>query len=284
MSRVSGRLALPRLTVAIVVAGLFAIAVAAAAAPRPTLRVCADPNNLPFSHQSGEGLEDALARLIARDMGARVETTWWAQRRGFLRNTLNAGSCDVVMGAPTDLERVLTTRPWYRSAYVFVTRAGVAPIRSFDDPALRGLRVGVHLVGDDGWNTPPAHALAARGIIDNVRGYTVYGDYADDSPVLDLLRALDRGEIDVAVAWGPLAGFYAKRAKTPLTLTPVDHEREGAMRFAFDISVAVRKDDRELRDRIDQILEKRQREVGALLARFGVPVLPPAPPIGKATP
>ena len=147
------------------------------------LRVCADPNNLPFSNQRGEGFENRLASLIARDLHARVEYTWWAQRRGFVRNTLKTGSCDVIMGVPATMDMVLHTAPYYRSTYVFVTRRtrGIV-VRSLDDPVLRRVRVGVQLIGDDGANTPPAHALARRGIVQNVRGYTVYGDYSTDSP------------------------------------------------------------------------------------------------------
>ena len=127
------------------------------------LRVCADPNNLPFSNNRGEGFENRIAVLIARDLGTRVEYTWWAQRRGFVRNTLNAGSCDVILGVPTGYGMVRTTRPYYRSTYVFVTRRDRGlHISSLDDPALRTLRVGVHLIGDDYANSPAAHSLAPR--------------------------------------------------------------------------------------------------------------------------
>ena len=137
----------------------------------PTVRVCSDPNNLPFSNGGGEGFENRLADLIARDAGTRVVYTWWAQRRGFLRNTLNAGLCDLVIGYPSGGETVKTTTPYYRSTYVFVTRRSRhLTIRSFDDPMLRRLKVGVQLVGDDGANTPPAHSLSRRGVIANVVG------------------------------------------------------------------------------------------------------------------
>ena len=127
---------------------------------RGVLRVCADPNNLPFSDRSGEGFENHLAALLASDRGARLEYTWWAQRRGFLRNTLAASRCDVVMGMPLHAERVKTTQPYYRSSYVFVSRAGAGlDITSLDDPRLRQLRIGVQMIGDDASNSPPAHAL-----------------------------------------------------------------------------------------------------------------------------
>src|SRR4051812_30877951 len=144
--------------------------------PVRTLRVCADPNNLPFSNQAREGFENALASLLAKDRGARLEYTWWAQRRGFLRSTLNAGACDVVMGVPPGLDGVRTTAPYYRSTYVFTTRRDrQLHLASLDDPRLRRLRIGVQMIGDDFANSPPAHALSARGLVANVVGYSVYG-------------------------------------------------------------------------------------------------------------
>ena len=172
------------------------------------LRVCADPNNLPFSNEREEGFENRLAELLARELGAeRVEYTWWAQRRGFFRNTLNAGLCDVVMGVPSSVELAATTRPYYRSTYVFVTRADRGlDIRSLDDEALRRVRVGVSIIGDDYANAPPAHALAQRGIVGNVVGFSVYGDYAQPNPPARIVEAVAAGDVDVAVVWGPLAG------------------------------------------------------------------------------
>jgi mxaJ protein len=141
------------------------------------LRICADPNNLPFSNQRLEGFENRLAELIARELHATVQYTWWAQRRGFFRNTLKAGACDVVLGVPHRFELALTTSPYYRSTYVFAYRKD-RPLRvhSFDDPLLHQVKIGVQLIGDDYANTPPAHALASRNLIGNVVGYTVYGD------------------------------------------------------------------------------------------------------------
>ncbi|HEX5514797.1 MAG TPA: transporter substrate-binding domain-containing protein, partial [Gammaproteobacteria bacterium] len=129
------------------------------------LRVCADPNNLPFSNRAGEGFENKLVELVARELGATVHYTWWAQRRGFVRNTLKAGECDLVAGVPSNMEMLLTTTPYYRSGYVFVTRVNGPLVRSLDDPLLRQVTVGVQLIGDDGANSPPAHALARRGVV-----------------------------------------------------------------------------------------------------------------------
>ncbi len=241
-------------------------------APR-VLRVCADPNNLPFSNERLEGFENRLADLVARDMGATVEYTWQPQRRGFIRNTLRAGVCDLVMGVPSSFELALPTRPYYRSTYVFVYRkdAGIT-LRSFDDPALRALRVGVHLVGDDGANTPPAHALASRGIIGNVAGYTLYGDYSQPNPPAGLIEAVARGDVDVAVAWGPLAGYFASRQPVPLEIVPVTPEIDlPFLPFVFDISMGVRREDEALADELDAILIRRAGEIDALLDAFGIP-------------
>ena len=237
------------------------------------LRVCADPNNLPFSNRRGEGFENALAALLARDLGATVRYTWWAERRGFFRNTLKAGLCDVVMGVPTSFEMALPTRPYYRSTYVFLTRRDGGPaVRSFDDPVLRRVRVGVQLLGKDGANTPPAHALSRRGVVGNVRGYTVYGDYRQDSPPARIVDAVARGEVDVAVVWGPLAGYYARRQKVPLTLVPVSPQIDlPFLPFVYDIAIGVRRGEKALRDEIDRVLERRRPEIDAILDRYGVP-------------
>ena len=147
------------------------------------LRVCSDPNNLPFSDRKGEGFENKIAELLATDLSARLEYTWWAQRRGFVRNTLRAGECDLLLGAPKGYELALTTLPYYRAGYVFVhRRADGLRLGSLDDPVLRKVRLGVQMIGADFANTPPAHAISKRGITENVIGYPVYGDYGSDSP------------------------------------------------------------------------------------------------------
>jgi mxaJ protein len=247
-------------------AGLLAVSV-----PARVLRVCSDPNNLPFSNQRLEGFENRLAELVARDMDAEVAYTWHAQRRGFLRNTLNAGECDVVMGIPASYELALATRPYYRSSYVFVTRRGLT-VRSFDDPVLRRVQIGVQLVGDDYANAPPAHALAARGVVGNVHGYSVYGDYRRESPPAAVVEAVARGEVDVAVVWGPLAGWAARRQPVPLEIVPVSPQIDlPFLPFVFDIAMGVRRADTALKEELDAILERRKPEIDALLDEYGAP-------------
>ena len=244
-----------------------------AAPPARELRVCADPNNLPFTNRKLQGFENQLADLVARDLVARVRYTWWPQRRGFIRNTLKAGACDVVLGIPSSFEMALATRPYYRSTYVFVSRKdrGIE-VRSFDDPALKKLRIGVQMIGDDGYNAPPAHALASRGIVDNVIGYSVYGDYSQPNPPARIVEAVARGEIDLAVVWGPLAGYFASRQKVPLTIVPVSPQIDMPfLPFVFDISMGVRREDVKLQAELDRVLERRRPEIDALLDRYGVP-------------
>jgi mxaJ protein len=246
----------------------------AACAPHPrVLKVCADPNNLPFSNARGEGFENHLVELVARDLGAKVEYTWWAQRRGYVRNTLKDRRCDVWPGVATQVDMLATTQPYYRSTYVFVTRADRRlDIRSFDDPRLRRLKIGVQMIGDDASNTPPTHALARRGIIGNVRGYMLYGDYAQPNPPSAIVSAVDRGDVDVAVVWGPLAGYFAAHASHPLSLTPVQPWLDGPQwPMVYDISMGVRRDDAKLRQDLDAALERRAPEIARLLAAYSVP-------------
>ncbi|HMC54200.1 MAG TPA: quinoprotein dehydrogenase-associated putative ABC transporter substrate-binding protein [Gemmatimonadaceae bacterium] len=243
------------------------------ASARPSMRVCADPNNLPFSNDRGEGFENRLAQLIGRELGEPVEYVWWSQRRGFIRSTLNAGDCDVIMGVPTSLDMVLRTQPYYRSSYVFVTRAdfGVEP-RSFDDARLERARIGVQMIGDDGANSPPAEALSRRGIIRNVRGYMVYGNYADSMPLAPIMDAVARHEIDVAVVWGPLAGYYVSRTRAALRLTPVSPQIElPFLPFVFDIALGVRRRDTLFRNQLNDVLSRRAGDIARLLDAYGIP-------------
>jgi mxaJ protein len=237
------------------------------------LRVCADPNNLPFSNERREGFENKIAEMIAREMKVELEYTWWAQRRGFIRNTLKANECDLVVGVPSSFELAQTTSPYYRSTYVFVSRKDRhLNITSFDDPALRKLKVGVQMIGDDFANTPPAHALSNRNIIRNVRGYTVYGDYAQANPPARIVDAVARGEVDVAIVWGPLAGYFATRQKVPLEVTPVSPEIDlPYLPFVFDISMGVRRGDDAFREELEQILVRRKGEIESILDEYNVP-------------
>jgi len=245
----------------------------AAGAAERELRVCADPNNLPFSNQAGEGFENRIAELVAEELDAELSYTWWAQRRGFIRNTLNAGACDLVVGVPAGYELVATTDPYYRSAYVYVYRADRGlDLRSMQDPRLRELKIGVHLIGDDGANPPPAHALGEQGIVDNVVGYMIYGDYREPNPPARVIDAVAAGSLDVAAVWGPLGGYFAKQAPVPLAAVPItDTAAFAPLRFEFGIAMGVRKDDRAFLDELNAVIERRHEDIHGLLDAYGVP-------------
>ena len=258
------------------IAGCLALACvtsACVAASDRQLRVCADPNNLPFSNHEQEGFENRIAELIAHELDAQVSYTWWSQRRGFVRNTLNAKSCDIIIGVPASFELALTTRPYYRSTYVFVTRTDRnLDIKSLDDARLKKLRVGVQMVGDDYANTPPAQALANRGIINNIVGFSVYGDYSKPNPPARIIDAVANGDIDVAVAWGPLAGYFAARQQVPLVLHAVTPQIDPPfLPMVFDISMAVRRPDSVFHRKLNEVLVRRKPAIDSILTGYGVP-------------
>lgn len=242
------------------------------------LRVCADPNNLPFSNDKGEGFENKIVDLIAKDIGVKVDYVWWAQRRGFVRHTLYDEQCDLWPGVASQQELLLPTQPYYRSTYVFVTRADRhLDIQSFDDPKLRQLRIGVEMVGYDAQNTPPAEALARRGITQNVKGYSVLGDYRQPNPPSAIIEAVAKGDVDVGIAWGPLAGYFGSKMPVALTVTPVKPEREGRFPMTFAISMGVRRGDYALIRDIDRALLRDKSAIDAILTAYHVPMLPEYP-------
>jgi mxaJ protein len=244
---------------------VFASALAVAAGRE--LRVCADPDNLPLSHADGSGFENRIAELLAAEMGARLEYEWLPLRRGFVRKTMGAGLCDVFIGVPKGFERVLTTRPYYRSAYVFVAGPRARAIETFDDERLKSMRLGVQLVGDDMAATPPGHALAQRGHVRNVRGFKIYGEQPAQER---MVAAVEAGELDAALVWGPLAGYFARRAGLAVRIARPDAEL-APMPFEYAISMGVRRGNVQLRDELDAILERRRADIDAILAAYDVP-------------
>jgi mxaJ protein len=264
----------------IALATLLLIALPGAAVPRsprasaPPLRVCADPNNLPFSNRAQEGFENRIAALLAADLGRSLRYVWLPERRGYVRHTLGSGVCDMLLGVPEHLEAaVLLTRPYYRSTYVFLSRADDRRrVRSLDDPLLRQLKVGVHMIGDDYQNTPPAHALARRHIDRNVVGFPIYGDYAKPNPPSKIVEAVASGDIDLAIVWGPFAGYFAPKQAVKLRILPVEPASDGpSLPFTFALALGVAPRDTTLRDRLDAILTRRHRDIERLLERYGVP-------------
>lgn len=254
------------------VLSLYVRAAAAAADPASTpLTICADPNNLPFSDQAREGFENQIAELVARQLHRPFEYVWWAQRRGYVRNTLNEAKCDLWPGVASGVDRLATTRPYYRSHYVFVVRADShLSGLTLDDARLHTLSIGVQMVGSDANNTPPAHAIASRGIVDNVHGYMLYGNYARPNPGADIVRAVERGEVEVALVWGPLAGYFAHRSSVPLEIYPVT-PAGAAEPMAFDISMGVQAGNAALLEEVNEVLARQQSTIDRILRAFDVP-------------
>jgi mxaJ protein len=249
--------------------------------PSAVLRVCADPHNLPFSNRNHEGFEDKVAELIARELGSRLEFDWLPQRLGFYRTALKTFDSQLVMAAPAGFEKALITDPYYKSTYVFVSRPDSKP-SGMDDPALRTMKIGVQLNGGD---TPATHALAARKIIDNVHGFPAF-DESTGTPAQKIVAAVASGEIDVAIVWGPQAGFFVKRQTVALVMTAVTPQQDGhgpgSMPFTFSICVGVRRSESKLRDRINQVISRRRREIDGILDEFSVPRLPLDPVRARA--
>jgi mxaJ protein len=256
--------------------GLIVIALALAApfttaTSTPRLVVCADPNNLPFSNRAGQGFENKLVELLARDLQAEVEYVWRSPRHGDVQSTPGEGQCDLWPGVATGVDTVARTRPYYRAGYVFVTRAD-QPLTglTLDDRRLRSLTIGLQMVGSDAINSLPAFATAHRGVARNAQGYMVYGNYDWPNPPPGIVDAVANRKIDVAMVWGPVARYFARQSAVPLRLEPVVAQSDGAVRpMAYAISMGVRKDDAGLRDRIDRILQQDKPEIDALLKLLG---------------
>ncbi len=254
-------------------AGLLTPAAAFAAAPGP-LRVCADPDNLPFSNDRLEGFENKIARLLADDLHTTLEYTWYSQQhRGFLRATLLAGKCDVVIGVPQGYGAVLSTNPYYRSSYVFVSRrsSSVRP-HSFDDPTLRSLRIGLYAYGAEGGNAPPVYALSRRGLSRNLVGYSILA--TEQSPAGKIFQAVAEGDVDVAIVWGPLVGGFLRQKAGELVATAVEtSDEQPPLQFAFDISMGVRRDDGERVQQLNEVLRRRSGDIRQVLMANDIPIL-----------
>jgi mxaJ protein len=254
-------------------------------AAQNVLRVCGDPNNMPFSNEKLEGLENQIAAVLAKELGWKVEYVWWPHQRGLVKRVLNTERCDVLLGIPKGYDLVQWTKPYYRTGYVMAyrkDRPGVADIRSLDDPRLKTLRVGVQV------NTPPHLALGQRGIVgDNVVAYQLMFDsnaHPEDYPGREV-EDLIAGRIDVALVWGPIAGYFQKKkGEASLAIVPLEETNGGGTPFAFEISMGVRKTDTQLKTRLEQVLDQEKDAIRAILEDFGVPLLPltASAPAGRA--
>jgi len=237
------------------------------------LRVCADPQNMPFSNKKREGFDNKIADVIARELGDSVSYAWWPSRRGYLRNTLSAGTCDLVIGVPIGFDPVATSKPYYRSTYYIVSRADKKlGITSLDDARLKKLRVGVNLLDGDYTNTPPAHALSAHGITGTgVVGFP--GFYDEEHQPGEIVDSLAKGYIDVALVWGPIAGWFAKKSGVAMSMTALPDSDSADLPFAYSVAIGTRRSDRELRTLIDEILVRKKPEIDKILMEYNVPTV-----------
>ena len=238
--------------------------------PRDVLRVCADPNNLPFSNLHEQGFENKIAALLSSAFEEKLSYTWWVERDNLAKNTLNANRCDLLLGVPVGLEDVLTTQPYYRSTYVFVSRKDRhLHLQSLYDSQLARLRIGVHVLGDG--FSPPNVVLARQGIRSQVVGYSMLGAYGEPNPPARLIDAVENKEVDVAIVWGPLAGYFAQHQVAPLDIVPVSPDHVGLVPFSYEMAMAVGKDNPTLRDRLNQMIASKSKELRVILASYGVP-------------
>lgn len=234
---------------------------------RSELRVCADPNDLPFSNEREEGFENKIAHVVGDELQLPVSYFWFPQVIGFVRNTLRAYQCDLVMGTVAGDDIMQTTNPYYYSAYVMVFRSDRGlKLTGLDDPSIQGMRVGI-IAG-----TPPSNLLVRHGLMANAKPYALTVDTRYEAPARQMIQDIVSGEVDVGFLWGPIAGYYIKYEKLPLQFTMLKNET-GAPRMDYHIAMGVRANEPEWRRRINSIIIKRQPEITAILRDYGVPVL-----------
>ena len=232
------------------------------------LRVCADPRDLPFSNEAGEGFENKIAELLAQKLGKTLAYEFYPGATGFVRNTLNAHRCDVIMGMPQGDDIVQGTNPYYRTTYSLVSRqgSGLENVDSLEDPLLQNKRIGI-VAG-----TPPATNLAVNGLLGNIKSYPLVVDTRVDAPTSTMMGDLEGDRIDIAILWGPIAGYLAKNAKIPVKVTPLVKETSG-QRMIYRIGMGVRHSDQEWKRLLNKLIAENQAEITHILTTYGVPLL-----------
>ena len=232
------------------------------------LRACVDPRNLPFSNQAGEGFENKIAELLAHKLGKSVGYTFYPGAIGFIRNTLNAHRCDVVMGIAQGDDFVQPTNPYYRTSYAAVFRKGgsLEGLDSLSDPRLKSVKIGI-VAG-----TPPVSYLASGGLLGQIKSYPLVIDTRYDSTSVAMMDDLEKGEIDVALLWGPIAGYYALKAKMPMAVAPLVKDQAGP-KMIFRIVMGVRHSDQNWKRSLNKAIGESQSEIDAILRSYGVPLL-----------
>jgi quinoprotein dehydrogenase-associated probable ABC transporter substrate-binding protein len=232
------------------------------------LRVCADPRNLPFSNEKGEGFENKLAELLAEKLQKKLDYMYFPQATGFVRMTLGSHRCDVIMGFPQGDDLVQGTNPYYRTAYALVAKqgSGLDDVATLEDARLKGKHIGI-VAG-----TPPATNMAVNGLMTNAKPYPLMIDTRYDSSAAAMIQDLMSGEIDAGVLWGPMAGYYAKKASPPLHITPLIKETSGP-RLAYRIGMGVRPADQNWKRQLNRLIQENQPAINKILLDFGVPLL-----------
>jgi len=236
---------------------------------RQVLRVCADPRNMPFSNEAGEGIENKLAEFVAEKLGRkRVEYTYFPQATGFVRMTLGARRCDVIMGYPQGDELVQNTNPYYRTSYALVFKPGngLDDLATLSDPRLKEKKIGV-VAG-----TPPATNLAVNGLMGRVKPYQLMIDTRFENSAEAMVNDIKAGIIDVGVLWGPMAGYYANVSEPHLKVVSLAKETGGS-RMTYRITMGVRPSDQEWKRELNKVIRDNQKDINAILLGFGVPLL-----------
>jgi mxaJ protein len=244
---------------------LLTLAVTHGFAAALPLRVCADPDNLPFSNRAGLGFDNKIAALIAKDLDRQVVFVWARARRGFLREQFNKGTCDVLMGVPIGMRKLATTQPYYRSIYMFVTPSREhLQITSFDDPRLNGRRIGLQILEED--MAPPSLPLIRSGHAAQLVGFESFGSEGN------IVKAVATGRVGASVVWGPIAGYFAAKQHLPVTLTPVSPSTDpSGIPFAFSIAMGVHPTDKPLLEQLNLSISRLQPHISHLLQTYHVP-------------
>lgn len=232
------------------------------------LRICADPRNLPFSNDKGEGFENKIGELMAGKLQKKLDYMFFPQATGFVRMTLGAHRCDVIMGFPQGDDLAQGTNPYYRTAYAIVARpgSGLDEVTTLEDERLKGKHIGI-VAG-----TPPATNMALNGLMSNAKPYPLMIDTRYDSSAEAMMTDLAKGEIDAGILWGPMAGFYAKKANPPLHITPLVKETTGP-KLVYRIGMGVRASDQNWKRRLNRLIQENQPEINKILLDYGVPLL-----------
>lgn len=232
------------------------------------LRVCADPRNLPFSNQKGEGFENKLAELFAQKLNKKLDYMYFPEATGFVRVTLGAHRCDVIMGFPQGDDLAQGTNPYYRTAYALVAKqgSGLEDVTELNDPRLKGKHIGV-IAG-----TPPATNMTADGLMAKAKPYPLMIDTRVDSSAEAMINDLNKGDIDAGVLWGPMAGFYARKSNPPLHVTPLVKEKTGPQ-LVYRIGMGVRRSDQNWKRLLNRLIQENQADINKILLAYGVPLL-----------